>query len=434
MPEDSPADALREIPRLLTLVLHVMYIAHSIDSFQANTCNNRHKQFGVGRDQLRFAAPSLFLGNATPRFVASDLELIDQGTRKKITMDMNTTVSHAVPHRSVRVVVADHNLMSAQLLAQTLKQDRQFHVTVVSSSAQLIAAGGHADVAVISIDFAGAVEETMRITRTLNDRYPNARLIVLMDKSHREIVVDAFRYGAKGVFPRTRPLADFLKCVDSVSQGDIWASRTEIEYLLSALRRTPGSRMIGSQDIRVLTKRELEVVRQAGEGLHNREIAEKLGLSEHTVKNYIFRIFEKIGVSSRVELLFYLLGQERVPPVDGLSRDRVEQQNDASSWHRAAQDGFPTAQLALGLAHQRGEGAEKNELSAYYWLRRAERNAQEILSETRRALEDVKRSLDANALDEVERSLQSPDSHTVHTSGMFAVPPHKGDSVGRKAG
>jgi hypothetical protein len=49
LPEDSPADALREIPRLLTLVLHVMYIAHSIDSSQANTCNNRHKQFGVGQ-------------------------------------------------------------------------------------------------------------------------------------------------------------------------------------------------------------------------------------------------------------------------------------------------------------------------------------------------------------------------------------------------
>jgi DNA-binding CsgD family transcriptional regulator len=191
--------------------------------------------------------------------------------------------------------------------------------------------------------------------------------------------------------------------------------------------------MIGSQDISALTKRELEVVRQAGEGLNNRQIAEKLGLSEHTVKNYIFRIFEKIGVSSRVELLFYLLGQERVPPVDGQSRDRVEQQDDASAWRRAAQDGFPTAQLALGLAHQRGEGAEKNELSAYYWLRRAEHNAEEILSQSRRALEDVRRSLDTNALDEVERSLQSADSHVVHTSGMFAVPPQKRDSVGRKA-
>src|SRR5438045_2226078 len=160
-------------------------------------------------------------------------------------MDMNNTVSHALPptHRSVRVLVADHNLMSAQLLAQMLKQDRQFHVTVVSSSAQLIAAGDHADVAVISVDFAGAVEDTMRVTRALNDRYPNVPLIILMDNLHREIVVDAFRCGAKGVFPRTHPLADFLKCVDRVSQGDIWASRNEIEYLLSALRRTPGSRM-----------------------------------------------------------------------------------------------------------------------------------------------------------------------------------------------
>ena len=59
----------------------------------------------------------------------------------------------------------------------------------------------------------------------------------------------------------------------------------------------------------LLSKRELEVVRSLAEGLTNREIAEKLGLSQHTVKNYLFRVFDKLGVSSRVELLFMTLSQ-----------------------------------------------------------------------------------------------------------------------------
>src|SRR5438270_5330562 len=166
------------------------------------------------------------------------------------------------PVRSVRVLVADRSLMSAQLLAQTLKQDRHFAVAVVSSSAQLMAAGPEADVAVISIDLSGGMDDTMRITHGFNERYPKVRLIVLMDNPRREMVVDAFRCGASGVFSRSQPLADFLKCVDRVSQGEIWASRGEIDYLLSALRGSPGSRMIGCEDRRVLTKREVEVVRQ----------------------------------------------------------------------------------------------------------------------------------------------------------------------------
>jgi len=59
-----------------------------------------------------------------------------------------------------------------------------------------------------------------------------------------------------------------------------------------------------------MTKREAEVVRLAVEGLSNREIGQQLGLTEHTVKNYLFRIFDKLGVSNRVELVLSCLRQE----------------------------------------------------------------------------------------------------------------------------
>jgi DNA-binding CsgD family transcriptional regulator len=54
-----------------------------------------------------------------------------------------------------------------------------------------------------------------------------------------------------------------------------------------------------------LSRREVEVVRCVAEGLSNREIAQRLGLTEHTVKNYLFRIFDKLGVSKRVEVVLY---------------------------------------------------------------------------------------------------------------------------------
>ena len=59
-----------------------------------------------------------------------------------------------------------------------------------------------------------------------------------------------------------------------------------------------------------MSARELDVVRGVAEGLRNREIAQRLTLREHTVKNYLFRIFDKLGVSSRVEVVLYALGNQ----------------------------------------------------------------------------------------------------------------------------
>jgi len=63
--------------------------------------------------------------------------------------------------------------------------------------------------------------------------------------------------------------------------------------------------VVNTQGAALLSRREIEVVRCVAEGLSNREIAQRLGLTEHTVKNYLFRIFDKLGVSKRVEVVLY---------------------------------------------------------------------------------------------------------------------------------
>jgi DNA-binding NarL/FixJ family response regulator len=85
-----------------------------------------------------------------------------------------------------------------------------------------------------------------------------------------------------------------------------------MNYILDALV-SPGSlQLVDSQGKSVLTQREAEVAHLVAEGLSNREIAERLRLSEHTVKNYIFRIFDKTGVSNRVALVLYAFSQQEV--------------------------------------------------------------------------------------------------------------------------
>jgi len=97
-----------------------------------------------------------------------------------------------------------------------------------------------------------------------------------------------------------------------VHQGQVWASSEELLFLLEALvepapiatRDLPGSR--------TLSKREEEIARLVAEGFSNRQISERLDLSEHTIKNYLFRVFEKLGVSTRVELTLYALKRGRI--------------------------------------------------------------------------------------------------------------------------
>jgi len=100
-------------------------------------------------------------------------------------------------------------------------------------------------------------------------------------------------------------LKSLAKCIHCVSQGQIWANSGELRYLLEALGEALPLRAIDARGTVLLSRREQEVVRCVAEGLSNREIAQRLGLTEHTVKNYLFRIFDKLGVSKRVEVVLY---------------------------------------------------------------------------------------------------------------------------------
>jgi len=84
--------------------------------------------------------------------------------------------------------------------------------------------------------------------------------------------------------------------------------------------QVPAVRLVNAKGANLLSKREEEVVRQVAEGLSNHDIAQQLHLSDHTVKNHLFHIFEKLGISNRVELVLYTVSHSK-RPVMSVSRD-----------------------------------------------------------------------------------------------------------------
>jgi DNA-binding NarL/FixJ family response regulator len=208
----------------------------------------------------------------------------------------------------IRVLAADATRMNSQLLAAALERDKRFVVLDPVSDARGIVAAVAKEkpaVVVISAELDEDKRKGFEVARELHALHVDTRVVMLLDSSERAQVVEAFRAGARGVFCRSESLKSLARCIQCVSEGQIWANSKELRYLLEALGEALPLRVIDARGAALLSRRELEVVRCVAEGLSNREIAQRLGLTEHTVKNYLFRIFDKLGVSKRVEVVLY---------------------------------------------------------------------------------------------------------------------------------
>jgi DNA-binding NarL/FixJ family response regulator len=173
------------------------------------------------------------------------------------------------------------------------------------------------DVVIISADIDSRPGAGYPIVQSISNTHPAVPIVIIIEQGSKEATISALRAGARGIFNRQQPLEEFTACLRHVRNGSLWAGPEETSFLLSALKELPSVGKLDEFESCSLTTREMQVVRAAGSGKTNKAIANELRLSEHTVKNYLFRAFEKLGVSSRVELLFYLTTRGR-----GLERDR----------------------------------------------------------------------------------------------------------------
>lgn len=213
----------------------------------------------------------------------------------------------------IRVFAADNTSMNTQLLVEALGRDGQFHVaTPVAKDTEIPAAvkQERVHIALLSARQGNDSRAGFGLSREIRSSSPGTRVIMLLDSSERTPVIEAFRSGARGVFCRTESLKLLAKSIKCVHEGQIWASSSELHYLLEAMSEPVPMSFVSANGDALLSARELDVVRCVAEGLSNREIAQRLSLREHTVKNYLFRIFDKLGVSSRVEVVLYALGNQ----------------------------------------------------------------------------------------------------------------------------
>jgi two-component system, NarL family, nitrate/nitrite response regulator NarL len=165
------------------------------------------------------------------------------------------------------------------------------------------------DVALINADLEDGRMTGLDVLPEIHASYQRTPVVSLFDTWNDDLIVQAFRAGAMGVFCRSEKKLDMLwKCISAVHEGQVWANSVQMQLLLRTLRKVRPIRP-SSSGMNLLAAREGQVANLVAEGLATKEIAKRLDITEHTVNNYLFNIYNKLGISSRVELVLYIMKQ-----------------------------------------------------------------------------------------------------------------------------
>jgi len=217
---------------------------------------------------------------------------------------------------AIQVLVADSGPLQSQLLTRALRARREFQVAAVALNSTALndfLQSNPVDVALI----AGNHVPDWSLLRWLRITFPKVATVLLAEDDDQELVLHALRAGARGIFLFTRdPFRMLIKCIQCVAQGETWINNQQMGYVIDAIAEVPTLRVVNSHGRQLLTPREEQVVALVADGLSNRDVADELGLSEHTIKKYLLRIFDKLGVSSRVELVLYAMSHGENRPAE----------------------------------------------------------------------------------------------------------------------
>src|SRR3984893_11450000 len=225
----------------------------------------------------------------------------------------------SVSRKPVRVLIALGSPMDCQLLLTASQRSRHLLNVVACAVSQAdilhCFSRGNVDVALINADLEDGRMAGLELLSEIHATHQRTPIIMLFDTWHDDLILHAFRAGAKGVFCRSEKKLDMLwKCIAAVHEGQVWANSEQLQLLLSTLKKaTPikGAASSSSPGLNFLATRETEVANLVALGLPNKEIALKLAITEHTVSNYLFNIYNKLGISSRVGLVLYVLKQSK---------------------------------------------------------------------------------------------------------------------------
>jgi two-component system, NarL family, nitrate/nitrite response regulator NarL len=208
----------------------------------------------------------------------------------------------------IRIVIIDsHNLVRTglRLILETKAGFKVVGEAGKASEGMEVVAAQKPDIILLILDPSCSIG--LEIIRKLSKASSSSRVVLLARPEEAQVLINAVQEGVLGIVLKTQSPDVLIKAIQKVHAGEVWIERSMIANLLSGLRNAqqlipqdPQTESIGQ-----LSRRERQVIQQIGQGLKNYQIAKQLSLSETTVRHHLTSIYEKLGVSDRLELLVF---------------------------------------------------------------------------------------------------------------------------------
>jgi DNA-binding NarL/FixJ family response regulator len=208
--------------------------------------------------------------------------------------------------KPIRVLIADDHAIFRDGLRKLLENEDDISIVGEASNGnQAVQLLSKLKPDILLLDLRMPDKDGLSVLEEVNFDSMNTRVIVLTATEDDREVVRAVRLGARGIVLKDSATDLLIKSIRTVYAGEIWLDKKKTSDVIEAFKKSAeaGPR----REKPLLSDREKEIVQLVAQGFRNREIGEKLFISEQTVKNHLHNIFDKLGVSDRLELALYAL-------------------------------------------------------------------------------------------------------------------------------
>jgi len=212
--------------------------------------------------------------------------------------------------RKIRILIADDHALFREAMRNLL--DREPDLSVIGEAGtgqEALELAGTLKPDILLLDLLMPQFSGMEVLSRLAKQPVHLRTILLADSPDKSRIVEALKLGARGVVSKSTSTQMLLKSIRAVASGQYWIGHENVSDLVDCLRAANPKPEAQSTDRSQLTPREVDIITSIVDGYTNKQIAEKLSISEQTVKHHLTNIFAKVGVTNRLELALFAMHQ-----------------------------------------------------------------------------------------------------------------------------
>ncbi len=217
----------------------------------------------------------------------------------------------------IKVILADSQAIFRVGISRILAAEKDIRVlaeTQTLNETFNVVSKQQADVLLFEANVSPTPVEAIR---EIAKQDPRLKIVVMTADATEEDTIGYLRHGVRGIISRAISPDLLVRCVRKINQGETWLDNEKVNWVIQAYR-TQSAQLRSAGPKSILNEKELLIVSGVTQGLRNKDIAQQIGTTEQVIKNYLRKIYDKLGLSDRLELALYCLHNrvlERTPYV-----------------------------------------------------------------------------------------------------------------------